>query len=49
MLDNVKTIDSIYFKFGVEFKQFNTAVRHYMETSSDFEGRLIAKEAEIFE
>ena len=49
VLHNVKSMDQIWFEFKVEFKQFNAAVRHYIETSENFEVQMIAKEEEIMD
>ena len=42
-----KEIDSIYLQFGVEISQFNDCVKHYAESSTTFEEKLIQKEQEV--
>jgi len=48
----VKSSDKIWFEFGVEFKQFNEAVSHYIQNSvmePTFEQRMIDKEEEVMD
>ncbi len=46
---NVKSSDQIWFEYGVEFKQFNEAVSHYIQTCPDFEQKMVEKEEEVMD
>lgn len=46
---NAKSMDKIFFDFGVEFKEIQIAMHFYMENSEGFEERLKDKEQEILE
>ena len=47
LISQAKMADRIFLQYGVELEQFQVASRYFMQSSQDFEARLIQREAEL--
>ena len=47
ILQEIKTVDEMYFQFEVDFNHFQASIKFYADNNESFEAKMIEKEEEV--